>query len=92
MTDETDRIERAAVAAVFGTRDVDPDELLTEDERENRDFAASLFSHAQSADHEPASRLDPMQGNRVAREGSNPAAGPSDDAREFVRSLFSHPA
>lgn len=93
MTDETDRINRATAAALWGTRNVDRDELMDEDEdeREERAVARGLFSHPEQPD-EPQTPADTEPGNHVAREGGNPGGGSTRDHEEraFMRELFGY--
>jgi hypothetical protein len=85
--DWTNPEARAYADALFGRREVDPDELRTDEERAGREFAAGFFGSKTPTEEEPA--RDPKAGSVVPHEGSNPAAKPDpNDHREFVRSVF----
>jgi hypothetical protein len=88
MTDENDRIERATAAAIFGAREVDRDELLTDDDRAERAFASGLFSHP-ARNHEPQPAPEIKPGNHVPREGSQPPS-PDKTDRNFLRAVFGY--
>jgi hypothetical protein len=88
MTDENDRIERATAAALWGSREVDRDEVMTAEERETRAFATSLFSHPEAPDEpQPAPKARPA--NYVPNEGAMPPAEDKTE-RNFVRAVFGY--
>lgn len=61
-------------------------ERAKQDELEMRLSARELFDEAENDEADDPSDTQP--GNRVAREGGNPASTPVDDLRELARELF----